>query len=235
MAPDGEDYDGNGVGEPVKLHKKPDIDTEWKVVTPPESDEFNHHTKALQWQWHANPVPKYGFPTGNLGYYRLNCRPRPAEAQNLWSVPNMLLQKFPADVFMASTKLTFNHRFDGEEVGFVVMGDSYQYISLKQEKGKLMVRVVRCNGARKGGAEEVLYEDEVKSNTVYFRIEVTEGAQCHFSFSENGHDFSTLGDVFQAVEGRWIGAKIGYFALRDGMINDAGNVDVDWFRVEPLK
>ncbi|WP_291857163.1 glycoside hydrolase 43 family protein [Marinilabilia sp.] len=231
----GEDYDGNGVGEPVKLHKKPDIDTEWKVVTPPESDEFNHHTKALQWQWHANPVPKYGFPTGNLGYYRLNCRPRPAEAQNLWSVPNMLLQKFPADVFMASTKLTFNHRFDGEEVGFVVMGDSYQYISLKQEKGKLMVRVVRCNGARKGGAEEVLYEDEVKSNTVYFRIEVTEGAQCHFSFSENGHDFSTLGDVFQAVEGRWIGAKIGYFALRDGMINDAGNVDVDWFRVEPLK
>jgi len=231
----GQDYDGNGVGEPVTSHKKPDIDTEWKVVTPPESDEFNHPKTALQWQWHANPKLKYGFPTGNLGYYRLNCRPRPASAKNLWSVPNMLLQKFPANVFRATTKLTFNHRFDGEEVGFVVMGDSYQYISLKQEKGKLMVRVVRCNGARKGGTEEVLYEDEVKSNTVCFRIEVTEGAQCQFSFSENGNDFSKLGDVFQAVEGRWIGAKIGYFALRDGMINDAGNVDIDWFRIEPVE
>ena len=136
---------------------------------------------------------------------------------------------------MATTRLTFNHRFDGEETGFVVMGDSYQYISLKREKKKLLVRVVRCIGARKGGNEEILCEHEVDNNTLYFRVEVRDGALCSFSFSENGRRFKTVGEEFQAVPGRWIGAKIGYFALRDGMINDAGNVDIDWFRVEPVK
>jgi beta-xylosidase len=231
----GEDFDGNGVGEPVLTHKKPDVDTEWRIVTPPDSDEFNGHTTGVQWQWHANPKLKYGFPSGNLGFYRLNCRPRPQGAQNLWAVPNMLLQKFPADEFMATTKLTFNHRFDGEELGFIVMGDSYQYISLMQKEGQLMARVVRCNGARKGGEEEVLFEEEVKNNTIYLRIEVNNEAACSFSFSENGSRFKTVGETFQAVEGRWIGAKIGYFALRDGMINDAGNADIDWFRVEPIE
>jgi beta-xylosidase len=231
----GDDFDGNGIGEPVLTHKKPDIDTDWKVVTPPESDEFNRHTTGVQWQWHANSKLKYGYPSGNLGYYRLNCRPRPEEADNLWLVPNMLLQKFPADEFMATTRLTFNHRFDGEETGFVVMGDSYQYISLKRENKKLLVRVVRCIGARKGGNEEILCEQEVDNNTLYFRVEVRDGALCSFSFSENGRRFKTVGEEFQAVPGRWIGAKIGYFALRDGMTNDAGNVDIDWFRVEPVK
>ncbi|WP_010417868.1 glycoside hydrolase family 43 protein [Anaerophaga thermohalophila] len=231
----GEDFDGNGVGEPVLTYKKPDIDTDWQVVTPPENDEFNSYTTGVQWQWHANPKLKYGYPSGNLGYYRLNCRPRPQGARNLWGVPNMLLQKFPAVKFVATTKLTFNHRFDGEETGFVVMGDSYQYISLKQENKKLLVCVVRCKGARKGGNEEVLYEQEVDNNTVYFRIEVRDGALCSFSFSENGRRFKTVGEEFQAVPGRWIGAKIGYFALRDGIINDAGNVNIDWFRIKPLK
>jgi beta-xylosidase len=147
----------------------------------------------------------------------------------------MLLQKFPANESMVTTKLTFNHRFDGEEAGFIVMGESYQYISLMQNDGKLMARVVRCKGARKGGEEEVLYEDEVDNNTVYFRIEVKDGALCSFSLSENGRRLKTVGEEFQAVPGRWIGAKIGYFALRDGMINDAGNMVIDWFKVEPLK
>jgi beta-xylosidase len=231
----GIDYDGNGVGEPVTSYKKPDIDTKWAVVTPPEGDEFNGHKTGLQWQWQANPGLKYGFPSGNLGYYRLNCRPRPEEFVNLWPVPNMLLQKFPAEKFMATTKLTFNHRFDGEEAGFIIMGESYQFISLKQVDGKLMVRIVRCKDADKGADEKVLFEETYDSDTVYFRVKVKEGAVCSFSFSKNGRRFKDGGEDFQAVPGRWIGAKLGFFALRDGMINDAGNVDIDWFRVEPFK
>ena len=231
----GEDYDGNGIGEPVKSYKKPDIGVDWPIVTPPESDEFNGHKTGLQWQWQANPKLKYGFSSGNLGYYRLNCRPRPENYVNLWPVPNMLLQKFPAEEFMATAKLTFNHRFDGEEAGFIIMGDSYQYISLKQVDGKLVIRIVRCKGARTGNPEEILFEEEFNSSTVYFRVNIKEGAVCSFSYSENGRRFNRAGEEFQAVPGRWIGAKVGFFALRGGMINDAGNVDVDWFRIEPLK
>ncbi|MGQ1891387.1 glycoside hydrolase family 43 protein [Thermophagus sp. OGC60D27] len=230
----GQDFDGNGVGEPVSSFKKPVTKTHWPVITPPESDEFNGYTTGLQWQWHANPNINYGYPSGNLGFFRLNCRPRPENATNLWDVPNMLLQKFPAPVFRATTKVTFNHRFNGEEAGFIVMGDSYQYISLKQENDKLWIKVVRCKDARKGGAEEVLFKQEISNNTIWFRIEVHDGAICRFGFSENGRRFKVVGEDFQAVPGRWIGAKIGYFAVRDGIINDAGNVDIDWFRVEPI-
>ncbi|MGF7139439.1 glycoside hydrolase family 43 protein [Roseimarinus sediminis] len=228
----GIDYDGNGVGEPVTTHKKPDVDAEWSVVTPVESDEFNTHQLGLQWQWHANPKLKYGFTSGNLGYYRLNCRPRPENYVNLWPVGNLLLQKFPAEEFTATAKITFNHRFDGEEAGFVVMGEDYQYIALKQVDGKLQTRVVNCEGARKGGAEKEIFSESYEGNTVYFRVEVKKGAVCSFSYSENGKRFSAAGAAFEAMPGRWIGAKVGFFALRDGMINDAGNVDIDWIRIE---
>jgi hypothetical protein len=30
--------------------------------------------------------------------------------------------------------------------------------------------------------------------------------------------------------GRWVGAKIGFFMLRDNKTNDAGFSDIDWLR-----
>lgn len=228
----GEDFDGNGVGEPVSSHKKPDIETDWGPVTPPDTDEFNSHKLGLQWQWHANYKMKWGFPSGNLGFYRLNCRARPENYRSLWNVPNLLLQKLVAEEYTASTKITFNNRFDGEEVAFVLMGEDYRYISLKQVEGKLVARLVECIDARTGGEEKELFREEYNGNTVYFRMEIMEGGKCQFSYSSNGKKFKKVGDVFQAREGRWIGSKVGYFALRDGSINDAGNADIDWFRVE---
>lgn len=231
----GTDFDGNGIGEPVATYKKPNIKADWSVVNPVETDEFNSYKIGVQWQWHANPSIKYGFSSGYLGYFRLNCRPRPKYFLNLWDVPNLLLQKFPAEEFEATTKLTFNNRFDNEEIGFIVMGESYQYISLIQKDDELIVKVVRCENARTGGKEEIMASEKIKTNTIQFKIEVREGAICQFSYSTNGKKYTNIGDAFSAVPGRWIGAKLGYFALRDGMINDAGNADIDWFRVNTLK
>ena len=33
-------------------------------------------------------------------------------------------------------------------------------------------------------------------------------------------------------QGKWIGAKIGYIALREGFINDSGYIKIDWIRFE---
>lgn len=231
----GVDYDKNGIGEPVSSYKKPKTVASSPIITPPVDDEFNTAQLGLQWQWHANPKMEYGFPSGNLGYYRLNCRPRTEGFVNLWTVPNLLLQKFPADEFEATAKITFNHRFDGEEVAMMVMGENYQYIALKQEGEKLKLRVVNCKDARKEGPEKELYNESFDGNTIYFRISVKKEAICSFSYSANGKKFINVGDMFTAVAGRWIGAKIGFFALRDGMINDAGNADIDWFRVDTVK
>jgi len=228
----GVDADGDGNGEPVRTFKKPNVGEMYPKMTPPESDEFNTSELGLQWQWHANYQTIWGFPSGNLGFFRLNCIPRPADAVNLWSISNMLLQKFPAPEFSATTKLTFDARFDGEEVGLVVMGLDYGRIGVKREDGKLVLQTATCKNADKGTKEELIAGSTVKPSTIWFKAQVAKGAECTFSYSTDGVAFTTLGNSFKAREGKWIGAKVGFYALRNGIINDAGSADIDWFRIE---
>ena len=228
----GVDADGDGCGEPVRTYKKPNVGKIYPKITPPESDEFNDSELGLQWQWHANYQTTWGFPSGNLGFLRLNCIPCPVEAKNLWGISNMLLQKFPAEEFTATTKLTFDARFDKEEVGLIVMGLDYGRLTVKREDGKLNLYVAHCKNADKGTAEDLVPGAELNSNLVYFRVTVKKGAECSFSYSTDGVSFTSLGNSFKAREGKWIGAKVGLYALREGIINDAGSVDIDWFRVE---
>jgi len=210
--------------------RKPDVGQKYPVVTPQESDEFNTSAIGLQWQWQANPQLAFVYPSGNLGYFRLNCFSKPENYINLWAVPNMLLQKFPAEEFMATTKLTFNPRIDGDETGFVVMGENYQYISPKKKGDGLAAQVVTCENARLGGAEKTVFQNSVNSNTIYFRIKVKAGAVC--SFRTDGKEFIETASDFKALPGRWIGSKIVFFALREKSTNDSGSVDIDWIRIE---
>lgn len=230
----GVDADGDGTGEPVRTYKKPRVlgGKTYPVMTPPESDEFNTSELGLQWQWHANYQTTWGYPSGNLGFYRLNCIPRPADAVNLWNVSNLLLQKFPAPEFTATAKLTFDARFDGEEVGMVVMGLDYGAVSVIRNNSKLEIRAVTCKQADKARKEEVTETKSIDSSIIYFRVQVRNGAECSFSYSTDDESFSTIGSSFKAREGKWIGAKLGFFALRNGVINDAGSADIDWFRIE---
>ena len=227
----GVDADGDGCGEPMRTYKKPNVGKLYPKITPPESDEFNGNELGFQWQWQANYQTVWGFPSGNLGFIRLNCIPRPAEAKNLWDVSNMLLQKFPAPEFSATARLTFDARFDGEEVGLIVMGLDYGRITLKRENGKLLLYAATCRNADKGSAEELFAGSSLESNTVYFKLIVKKGAECQFSFSTDGTSFTALGKAFKAREGKWIGAKVGFYALREGFVNDAGAADIDWFRI----
>lgn len=227
----GTDSDGDGIGEPVRTYKKPNVGKPFPKMTPPESDEFNTAEFGLQWQWHANYQAAWGYPSGNLGFFRLNCIPRPADAVNLWGVPNLLLQKFPAPEFAATTRLTFDARFDGEEVGLVVMGTDYGTLSLKRNNAKLEIRTTVCNQADKAGKEEVVKSKSADSSTIYFRVHVRKGADCQFSYSTDGENYTPIGNSFKAREGKWIGAKLGFFALGNSVVNDAGSADIDWFRV----
>lgn len=228
----GTDEDKNGTGNPVRSYKKPNVGKTYPIVTPAESDEFNGTSLGLQWQWHANYQTTWGFPSGNLGFYRLNCIPRPVEAINLWDISNLLLQKFPAQEFTATAKLTFDARFDGEELGLVVMGLDYGAISLLRNNAKLELRTTLCKQADKSSKEEITESRQIDTPAIYFRVQVKKGAVCNFSYSIDGVQFSPIGKEFKAKEGRWIGAKVGFYALRNGIINDAGSADIDWFRIE---
>ena len=231
----GKDQDGDGIGEPVTSFAKPHTTKPQPALTLQVDDEFNGSTMGLQWQWQANPLLTWGYPSEAYGCFRLNCIPRPDTSHNLWDVPNLFLQKLPAEKFVASASLKCNLRYEGEEAGMIVMGQDYQYISLKKSGEKLWLRVVRCREANHGGEEEILFTGEVNTGEIFFRVSVEPGAQCKFSYSTDGSQFTEAGETFNAKAGIWIGAKIGFFAIRDGIINDSGYADLQWFRTDKQK
>jgi beta-xylosidase len=225
----GTDIDGNGIGEPVFIFKKPNIGKSFPITSLIASDEFNESQLGLQWQWHANPKLYWSFPS-KLGYFMLNCMPKSKDSMNLWDVPNLLLQKFPAEEFTATTKLTFNPHFDEEELSFVVMGIDYSGLRVKQVGGKIILSQIICKNADKKTIENDLASTPLENNLLYLRVKVIQGGICTFFYSNDGSNFKEIGIPFTAKEGKWIGAKLGFVALRNGFTNDAGNVKIDWIR-----
>jgi beta-xylosidase len=219
-------------GEPVSTYKKPNVGKTYPIRTPPDSDEFNADSLGLQWQWHANPQPGWAFPAGRLGFLRLICVPLPEAFRNFWDVPNLLLQKFPAPEFTATAKVTFTAATNGETTGLIVMGTDYAYLSLVKEAHGLHIVQLAARNADKGDREKENETRPAQGGTFYLRVKVSAGAVCRFSYSNGGADFSPIGEPFTARPGRWIGAKVGLFAVRNAPGGEYGYADYDWFRVE---
>ena len=233
----GIDKDGDGKGEPVLRFKKPNVGKTYPIQTPAESDEFNAAALGLQWQWMANPKAMWSFADVSGGTLRLFSDKLPEGAKNLWHAPNVLLQKFPAEEFMVTTKLSFtaNARLENEKAGLVVMGFSYAGLALKSKKDGIYLVYTLCMEAEKGKTETETELQKLSDSSAYFRVRVTKGGKCQFSYSLDGNTFTSTGDVFTAEVGRWKGAKLGLFCTRETQTNDSGYADVDWFRVELVR
>jgi beta-xylosidase len=234
----GLDTGADGKGEPVLTYKKPNVGKiSYPVLNPVESDEFNAGKIGLQWQWQANPQPAWSFADVVKGVLKLYTVKIPEGAKNLWDVPNLLMQKFPADVFMATAKLTFkpNMALENEKSGLVIMGRNYATIGIKSKKNGLFLYYGVCMNADKGKAENETQVTRLNTSSVYLRVTVTAGARCQFSYSLDGKKYTNAGNIFEAVPGQWIGAKAGLFAVRNTDTNDAGGAEYDWFRVEPVE
>ncbi|GAB3657986.1 glycoside hydrolase 43 family protein [Echinicola sediminis] len=228
----GEDPDGDGTGQPVMRYQKPDVGQKYPISTPDDSDEFEGNDIGPQWQWHANPEATWAFANPSKGMLRLYTDQLPEGAKNLWDAPNLLLQKFPAEKFTTTTELTFypNEKLEDEKSGLIVMGMSYAYLALESKQDGIYLKYVECEDAEHGKPEKETTIKKLSGNKVQLRVEVGEGAICQFSYSENGKKFTKVEDTFTAVPGKWIGAKVGLFAVRESKINDSGYADVDWFR-----
>ena len=226
----GSDPDGDGTGEPVLKYKKPNVGKVYPIETPQDSDEFDGPKIGPQWQWHGNPRAEWAFPFPERGVLRMFSAQQPDGYKNLWDLPNLLLQKFPADEFTATAKVRLDARFEGERFGLVVMGIDYSYLGVTSRQGKLNIAQAIAKDADKGSAETETLPQLLSSNEFYLRVKVTNGAVCTFSYSSDGKTFANIGRPFTAREGRWIGAKVGHFFNRPGKFNDAGSADIDSFR-----
>lgn len=229
----GTDNDGDGKGEPVLQYSKPDVGNTYNIQTPAENDEFNSNKLGLQWQWMANPKAFYSFMNVAEGSLRLYAFVTDS-AKNLWQKPNVLLQKLPAEECMFTTKLSFSPNIKNmeETAGLTMMGMGYAAIALQSKNDSVFIKRIDSNGAEEGNAETITTIAKAKNKIIYFRITMRKGGVCGFSYSYDGKSFTKAGDDFQAVQGKWKGAKIGLFCTGTQKSNDCGYADVDWFRVE---
>lgn len=228
----GTDSNNDGIGEPVMEWQKPNVGKTYPVVIPQTSDEFNAEKLGLQWQWHANPKKEWYSLNNSSGKLRLFSVKNITQNGNFWFVPNLLLQKFPAPSFSATTKITFHPEHLNERSGLVVIGREWAYLAMaKTEKG-LQVGMYTGTYDRHNDATKKVDSINVAQNTCYLKVDVDTQAVCTFSYSVTGKDFQPLGKKFTAVKGMWIGAKVGLFNVNPNMAESKGYADFDWFRIE---
>lgn len=239
----GVDRDGDGCGDPVSRYRKPKTDNAYPIETPVESDEFDTRKLGLQWEWHANYQDVFGFTT-NMGYARIYGHELSSHFKNFWEVPNLLMQKFPAEEFTATAKLKVSAKDDGQLSGLIVMGWDYSWIGVEKQGEKFLLKQAICKDAEQGNLEQVStlavlepgkkFEAGLFPNferEIYIRVRVGKEAYCRFSYSLDGKKFTEAGTLFKARQGKWIGAKVGMFSVTPHE-KERGWVDVDWFHVE---
>ncbi len=239
----GVDRDGDGCGDPVSRYRKPKTDKTYPIETPVESDEFDTRKLGLQWEWHANYQDVFGFTT-NMGYVRIYGHELSPHFKNFWEVPNLLMQKFPAEEFTATAKLKVSAKDDGQLSGLIIMGWDYSWIGVEKQGEKFLLKQAVCKDAEQGNLEQVstlaVLEPSRKfeaglfpnyEREIYIRVHVDKGAYCRFSYSLDGKKFTEAGTLFKARQGKWIGAKVGMFSVTPHG-KERGWLDVDWFRVE---
>ena len=227
-------------GEPVTTYRKPKSNTS-TIVNPVESDEFNSLTLGKQWQWQANYDQKFGMPTA-FGTMRIYTYKLDDASFSLLNVPNMLLQKTPADSFVATTKIRMTAKDQNQLGGLIMMGLDYSALVVKRVGDEFhLLQLTNSSDKRKAHGEELIatlkptesdkidYQPAIHE-TIYLRMVVDNG-KCRFFYSLNGKTYKEAGTEFQMKEGKWIGAKIGLIAVEPAGNTNRGWVDVDWFRV----
>jgi len=231
-------------GEPVTTFRKPQTDAQQPSIinNPVESDEFNSNTLGLQWQWHGNYDETFGTATA-FGTYRLYTYKLAEGWKSFWEVPNMLLQKTPADRFTVTTKLRFTSKADGQMGGLIMMGLDYSALVVRRTGHTFQLLQMTCHQADKGKAQKETLIATLKPTAedkttykpgihedIYLRLSV-DNSKLTFAYSLNGKKYQRCGEEFQMKEGKWIGAKFGYVSVETDAKADRGWIDADWIRI----
>jgi len=233
-------------GEPVITYKKPksDLRYESQGTKYQVSDEFNDPTLGLQWQWQANYDEKFGMPTA-FGTFRIYTHKLQEDCKNLWLVPNMLLQKTPADHFTVTTKLRFTSKANEQFGGLIMMGLDYSALVVRRMGDEFQLVQMTCHSADKGTPQTetiiATLQPTAKDQTdykpgihedIYLRLTVND-SKVRFAYSLNNKKWTECGNEFQMREGKWIGAKFGFVSAETTPNADRGWLEADWIRVTP--
>lgn len=153
-----------------------------------------------------------------------------------------------------------SYKQKGETAGVIIKGQDYAAVKFVTTADGCVMQYVTCVDAMKGKGEKVIAEipmpltpmekpytqkyavDDIPqprlaTPDVYVRVKVKSSgtgnsikAHAQFAYSLDGKKYTDLGTPFEVKEGKWIGAKLGYFNCRPEVKNDAAFLDVDFIR-----
>lgn len=230
----GNDTDGDGCGDPVRRWTKP----AGSVIQGALPLQHSKDASAL-FQWHADYKPEYGFPLPE-GMMRVYGHRTETVDINLWDVPNLWLQKFPAEEFTVTSRVRVSAKSlsEGATSGIVVMGRDYVRLGLLKKGDAFVLQYAVNQDADNGGKEMVKDIAELKPTRVYaaglmpnlecdvwLRVTVKRDGKCVLSYSTDGRKYTDVGR-FTARVGKWIGAKLGFYSVTPGGVSERGWIDV---------
>ena len=202
----GVDYDGNGIGEPVRSWQKP-IPSIGRSL--PQADDDFSGSLGLQWQWNHNPRDDSWSLTERKGFLTLHSLP----ADNLKECHNMLTQKLMGYVSSSTTLVeTHGNCF----AGLACTGQVFHGVGITHEG-----IVVEADGKRtlvRKGRYRRLY------------LRVTNDCIRHthqFLYSLDGTTFHPAGEPFTLRGGYWKGIRLGLFCY-----GESGRARFDYFTRE---
>lgn len=197
----GADINGDGIGEPVILHKKPDVGAEYTEIKAPDtSDDFRSKALGLQWQWNHNPVNSRWSLTKRPGFLCL----QPADENiDVLKTRNVLTQKIMGDTGKVTAELDTSHMADGQQAGLVLLGKDADWMGVKKAGGEN--KIVAFTGGN-------FFEGpRISSRYIWLQADINTDRPCGFKYSTDNKSFTPIGSVFNCSNAHWKGARVGIF------------------------
>ncbi len=212
----GVDGDGDGIGEPVINHRKPDTGRAHPLTAPATGDDFTGSTLGLQWEWNHNPVDGHWSLTERPGHLRLI--PAGAEADPFLA-QGTLTQKLLGRTGTVTTELDTSRMADGQLAGLLHLCSTAQWVGVTRTGG------VRRITASAGGT--AVTGPVVRGERVWLRSTLDLDRGSHLHYSLDGVHFTRVGPALTLDFAFWKGTKAGLFTCNG--TGGGGIADFAWF------
>jgi beta-xylosidase len=226
----GKDIDNDGIGEPLRRYKMPNIKAPEKLEIQ-TSDYFSSIELGHQWEWNHNPRNSHWSLSERPGWLRLKASSLPPLTKYMfhkglpfWRASNTLSQRIMGtEASIGIAKFDVTGMKEGQRAGLVRFGGISNVIGVKMnEDGTRNIYFMDDKGIE-------LVGPTVDKELIYFKT-TNIGNVATFQYSYDNKDFENFGNEFELGFGRWTGDRLGLFCWNDK--ENSGFVDIDWFLYE---
>lgn len=212
----GKDYDGNGIGEPMKIVTKPNIAINNKPFAPQSSDNFNAQTLGFQWQFNHNPDNSKWSLTARKGWLCMTA----INGDSLRNARNQFTQKIMGYKGEAVVKLDFSSMTNGQRAGLECIGRKYCGAGVMIKAGRPEIYLEMC------GNTEHISMINTKQKVVYLKLSLDNIKNTYqFSYSFNGKKYDSCGNSFTNTNKDWKGTRIGLYSYTTQVTSTATKND----------